>query len=80
MRVRAVRRAAIRARDQGPALVAAGAIGAMIAVSIAGLFIGVHELPIELVIWVPPGIALAWPIAERASQERRARARTLARA
>jgi hypothetical protein len=62
MRLRKVRRKAREARDQAPAVLAAGAMGAMVAVVTAGLFLGVHELPIELVIWGPAALALAWPL------------------
>jgi hypothetical protein len=42
---------------------AAGAIGAVGAVLGAGLFLGVQELVVEVVIWVAAGIATAWRLA-----------------
>jgi len=65
MRLRTVRRRAISARDQAGVALAAGAIAAMVGISVCELFIGVHELVIELALWAPPGIALAWHYAAR---------------
>ena len=59
MRVRAARHRALRARHAEAATLAAGALGVMIAVALAGLFLGVQELVVEVVLWSAPGIALA---------------------
>jgi len=59
MRVRATRRKALRSRDTEGAVLAAGALGAMIAIAVAGLFLGIQELVVEVMLWVPAGIALA---------------------
>jgi hypothetical protein len=60
MRVRTARRSAIRAGDRTGTVLAAGALGAMLAVMVAGLFVGIHELLIEVMLWGTPGLALAW--------------------
>jgi hypothetical protein len=64
MRLRSARLRA-RARSDGEHVaLAAGAIGAIVALSLAGLFLGVQELVVELLLWGIPGIALAWPQAK----------------
>jgi len=61
MRLRSTRLRA-RARGDGEHVaIAAGAIGAIIALAVAGLFLGVQELVVEIPLWGIPGIALAWP-------------------
>jgi hypothetical protein len=67
MRVRSVRLRARRAGDRAGTALAAGAIGAILAVAIAGFFLGVHELVVEVLLWGAPGLALAWPIATERS-------------
>jgi hypothetical protein len=61
MRLRAAR---LRARARGDTehiALAAGAIGAIIALAVAGLFLGVQELVVEILLWGIPALALAWP-------------------
>ena len=65
-RLRRTRFIARRAGDGQAVAIAAGAIGAMVGVSLAGMSLGVHELVVEEMLWALPGIALAWPIAGRA--------------
>lgn len=60
MRLRSARRRALDIGDRAGTAFAAGSIGAMIAVGLCGLFLGVLELPVEIILWVPAGIALAW--------------------
>jgi len=60
MRVRTARRAAMAAGDWEAAGICAGALGAQWAVFLAGLFLGVQALPVELVLWGAPAIALAF--------------------
>jgi O-antigen ligase len=62
MRVRAARLRAIRAGDQSGIVLTAGALAAMLAVAVAGLFLGIHELLIDMLLWGAPGLALAWPV------------------
>ncbi len=53
-----------RARADGDvsrASVAAGAIGAILAIAAAGLFLGVLERVIEILLWGLPAIAISWP-------------------
>jgi len=59
MRVRAARRRAVLVEDREAAALAAGALGTMIAIALAGLFLGVQELVVETVLWSAPAIALA---------------------
>ena len=59
MRLRAARVRALRAGDAGARALAAGAIGAMIGIVFAGIFLGVQELAVEVVLWGAPGIAVA---------------------
>jgi hypothetical protein len=66
MRVRSVRLRAIRAGDVGGVALAAGGIAVIVAVALSGMFLGIHELVVEVVLWSVPGIALAWPISGRA--------------
>ena len=65
MRLRSARLRARRAGDRDGVALAAGAMGSLVAVSLAGLFLGVHELVVEIVLWGAPALALAWPLAER---------------
>ena len=61
MRLRSAR---LRARARGDSehvALAAGAIGSIVALSLAGLFLGVQELVVEILLWGIPGIALSWP-------------------
>ena len=62
IRLRWLRRRALRARDPGGVALAAGALGTMTAIGIAGLFLGIHELAVEVLLWGVPGIALAWKV------------------
>jgi hypothetical protein len=59
MRLRGVRLRALRRADELGIVLAAGAIGTMIAVVSAGIFLGVQELAVEVVLWGVPGLALA---------------------
>jgi O-antigen ligase/polysaccharide polymerase Wzy-like membrane protein len=59
MRVRSARRRAIRTGDRQTAILAAGALGAMVGIGLAGLFLGIQELVVEVILWGVPGIALA---------------------
>lgn len=59
MRLRSARRHALWRGDREAAVLAAGALGAMIGIALAGLFLGVQELVVEVVLWALPGIALA---------------------
>jgi hypothetical protein len=64
MRLRSARLRA-RARGDGEHVaLAAGAIGAIAALSLAGLFLGIQELVVEMLFWGIPGVALAWPTAK----------------
>jgi hypothetical protein len=74
-----------RARADGDttrASVAAGVIGAIVAIAAAGLFLGVLERVIEILLWGLPAIAISWPRAPGAgvpverSQPAMARAHT----
>jgi hypothetical protein len=58
MRLRAARRAAMERGDGEAAALCAGALGVMWAVFIAGLFLGIEALPVELLLWGAPAIAL----------------------
>ncbi len=60
LRLRVVRRRSLRAGDRMGVALAAGGIGAMVAIALCQLFLGVHELPVELLLWGPAGFALAW--------------------
>jgi hypothetical protein len=60
------RRSAAARGDPVPVALGAGAIGAVGAVLGAGLFLGVQELVVEIVIWGAAGIAAAWPLADTA--------------
>jgi hypothetical protein len=62
MRLRWLRRRALRARDGPGVALAAGALGTMTAIGLAGLFLGIHELAVEVLLWGVPGIALAWSV------------------
>ena len=62
MRVRSSGWRARRAGDAAGAALAGGAAGAMVAVAISGLFLGIHELSVEMMLWVPPAIAIAWSL------------------
>jgi len=35
------------------------------------LFLGVHELPVELMLWIPIGLAIAWSSASYGAQDGR---------
>ena len=59
MRVRSTRRRALRTGDRQTAILAAGALGAMVGIGLAGLFLGIQELVVEVILWGVPGIALA---------------------
>jgi hypothetical protein len=58
MRLRTARLAALRLRENAAAAIAAGALGALIGVSAAGLFLGVQELAVETVVWTGAAVAL----------------------
>lgn len=62
MGVRGVRLRSIRLGDKRGTALAAGALGTMVGIAVSGLFLGVHELVVEALLWGMPGIALAWPI------------------
>lgn len=56
-----------RSRDSGDSIgmsLAAGAIGTIVAIALAGLFLGVLERVIEIVLWGVPAIAISWPRGE----------------
>lgn len=60
LRLRGARRRALQRGDPTGVALASGGIGSMLAIALCGLFLGVHELPVELMLWVPAGLALAW--------------------
>jgi O-antigen ligase/polysaccharide polymerase Wzy-like membrane protein len=66
MRLRTKRRRLLRAGDDRGVILASGAIGTMLAIAFAGLFLGIQELVVEVMLWAPAGIALAWPEPEPA--------------
>lgn len=68
MRLRAVRGRAVRVGDHAGRALAAGALGSMLAVFLSGLFLGVHEIVVEILLWGLPGIALAWSIAPKGDE------------
>lgn len=55
-----LRRRALAIRDTVAVGLAAGAIGAAIAVLLAGLFLGIDELVVEVAVWGPAALAVAW--------------------
>lgn len=55
-----VRRRAFAADDAVSVALAAGAMGAAIAVLLAGLFLGVDELVVEVGVWAPAALAVVW--------------------
>jgi hypothetical protein len=59
----AQRRGAVARGDPVQAALAAGAVGAVGAVLGAGLFLGVQELVVEVVIWGSAAVATMWPLA-----------------
>jgi len=62
-----------RARSVGDSIgmsLAAGAIGTIVAIALAGLFLGVLERVIEIVLWGVPAIAISWPREEGRLEER----------
>jgi hypothetical protein len=66
LRVLEARRDAMADHDWRSAGLASGAIGCIVAISLAGLFLGIQELVVEVVLWAVPAIALvscetAWP-------------------
>ncbi|MGH2725744.1 MAG: O-antigen ligase family protein [Actinomycetota bacterium] len=71
VRLRNARRGAMAAGDRVGVALAAGALGALIAVALCGLFLGVLELPVELILWTPAGIALAWASSSPTESPRR---------
>jgi hypothetical protein len=60
LRLRSMRMRARRVGDVVGASLAAGAMGAIVGVALSGLFLGVLERPVELVLWGAPALALAW--------------------
>lgn len=62
MRVRSSGWRARRAGDAAGSAIAGGAAGSMVAVALSGLFLGIHELSVELMLWGPPAIAIAWSL------------------
>ncbi|HLW17161.1 MAG TPA: hypothetical protein VKV69_07380 [Actinomycetota bacterium] len=53
-----------RARDSGDitrSAIAAGAIGTIVGIAVAGLFLGVLERVVEILLWGLPAIAISWP-------------------
>jgi hypothetical protein len=67
MRLRSARLRALMAGDVDGAALAAGAIGVIVAVALSGLFLGVLERVVEIVLWGAPALALTWPITARPS-------------
>ena len=63
MRLRAVRRRALRAGDVAGTALAVGGLAAMAGIVVSGLFLGVHEQVVEEMLWGPAGIAIAWALA-----------------
>jgi len=59
--------AAVRARDRTGAAIVAGAIGTMTALILAGIFLGIQALVVEIILWATPGVALAWPLEPKAA-------------
>lgn len=59
MRLRAARLRSVRARDPASVALVAGAMGAVLGLVGASLFLGVEELAVEVVVWGAAGIALA---------------------
>ncbi len=62
MRLRSLRMRARAAGDELVMLLATGALGAIIAIALSGIFLGVLERPVELVLWGAPALALSWPV------------------
>ena len=80
LRLRSARARARRAGDTVASSLTAGAIGAVIAIALSGIFLGVLERPVELVLWAAPAIALSWPVEPTQAGPGRARAVQLAEA
>lgn len=68
MRLRTVRRRALRAGDVAGTALAVGGLAAMAGIAVSGLFLGVHEQVVEAMLWGPAGIAVAWQIAAGRSE------------
>jgi hypothetical protein len=66
VRLRSTRLRALDGGDEQAAVVATGAIGLIIAIGVAGIFLGVLERVVEVLLWGVPAIALTWPIAGKA--------------
>jgi len=64
MRLRSSRRRALRAGDARGVALTAGALGAMAGVAVAGMFLGVDDLAINIVFWGAAAVALSWPISD----------------
>lgn len=69
MRLRAKWVRAKRARDFEAASLASGGIGMIVAISLAGMFLGVLDRVVELQLWGVPALALTWPIAKARREE-----------
>lgn len=68
MRLHRLRLEAIVAGDPDVVAIVAGAMGAMTAILLASLFIGVLELVVEAVLWGAPALALSWPLTDGRSR------------
>jgi len=60
LRLRSARNSARRAGDKAATYIAAGAMAAMIGVFFSGLFLGIQQLPVEVAMWGPAGVAIAF--------------------
>lgn len=60
MRLRSLRRAALRHGDGRGALIAAAALAGLIGISVAGVFLPVRGLSIQILMWGVCGIAIAY--------------------
>jgi hypothetical protein len=60
MRLRSLRREALRHDDGRGALIAAAALAGLIGISVAGVFLPVRGLSIQLLMWGVCGIAIAY--------------------
>jgi O-antigen ligase/polysaccharide polymerase Wzy-like membrane protein len=62
LRVRGARIRSKLVRDPDGNALAAGAIGTMLGIAISGVFLGIHELVVEVPLWGAPAIAIAWSL------------------
>jgi len=63
MRLRATRLAALARGDRPGVALAAGAIGSIVGIAGANLFLGVSDISIEYALWAAAGIGIAWGLA-----------------